>query len=130
MDHTRDYQNGGLFTLASAIALEPLGSVEASGNKLSFEGDLVYTSRVGKHPYTFESQGLQSNFSGSGTSAGGVYGLMQLALFDTSQFGDLDPFIRYDVVRLGREGIRGSAVQQALRSGVNYNLPFSSGLPV
>lgn len=128
VDHTRNYQKGGLFTLASAIAFEPLGSVQASGNKLSFEGDLVYSARLGKHPYTFESQGLQSNFSGSGTSARGIYGLMQLSVFDTDRFGDLDPFVRYDVVQLGQEGIHGSAVQQAFRTGVNYNLPFSRKL--
>ena len=128
VDHTRDYQKGGRFTLASAIAFEPLGSVEASGNKLSFEGDLVYTALLGKHPYTFEWQGLRSNFSGSGTRAGGIYALMQLSVFDTNRFGDLDPFVRYDVVQLGHEGIHGRAVQQALRTGVNYNLPFSRKL--
>ena len=128
VDHTRDYQKGGRFTLASAIGFEPLGSVEASGDKLSFEGDLIYTARLGSHPYTFETQGLQSNFSGSGTLARGIYGLMQLSVFDTERFGDLDPFLRYDVVQLGQDGIQGSAVQQALRTGVNYNLPFSQKL--
>ena len=128
VDHTRNYDKGGRFTLASAIGFEPLGSVEASGNKLSFEGDLVYTARLGEHPYTFETQGLQSNFSGSGTLARGIYGLMQISVFDTERFGDLDPFLRYDVVQLGQDGINGSAVQQALRTGVNYNLPFSQKL--
>ena len=128
VDHTRNYQKGGLFTLASAIAFEPLGSVEASGNKLSFEGDLVYTARFGKHSYTFESQALQSNFFASGTSAGGIYGLLQFSAFDTNKFGDLDPFVRYDVVQLGRQGIQGRAVQHALRTGVNYNLPYTRKL--
>ena len=49
-------------------------------------------------------------------------------MFDTNQLGDLDPFIRYDVVRLSRESIGGAAMQQALRAGVNYNLPFSRKL--
>ncbi|MGI8744753.1 MAG: hypothetical protein ACR2NN_19705 [Bryobacteraceae bacterium] len=53
---------------------------------------------------------------------------MQYSVFDTNQFGDLDPFIRYDVVRLAQDPIRGSAVQQALRTGINYNLPFSRKL--
>ena len=128
VDHTRDYQKGGRFTLASAIGFEPLGSVEASGNKLSFEGDLVYTARIGTHPYTFETQGLQSNFSGSGTLVRGIYGLMQISVFDKGRFGDLDPFLRYDVVQLGQAGIHGSAMQQALRTGVNYNLPSSRKL--
>ena len=128
VDHTRDYQKGGHFTLASAIAFDPLGSVEASGNKLSFEGDLVYTARLGTHPYTVETQGLQSNFSGSGTLARGIHGLMQISVFDTDRFGDLDPFLRYDVVQLGQDGIQGSAVQQALRTGVHFNLPFSQKL--
>ncbi len=75
IDHTRDYHTG-LFTLGSALGFEPLGATEATGNKLSFEGDLVYTARVGRHPYTLESQALQSNFSQSRTSAGGIYGLL------------------------------------------------------
>ncbi|MDQ6700632.1 MAG: hypothetical protein M3Z36_10660, partial [Acidobacteriota bacterium] len=79
-------------------------------------------------PYTLELQGLQSNFSGSGTLARGIYGLMQISIFDTERFGDLEPFLRYDVVQLGQDGIQGSAVQQALRVGVNYNLPFSRKL--
>ncbi len=128
VDHTRDYPKGGHFSLASAIAFESLGSVPASGNKLSFEGDIIYSGRLGKHPYTLESQGLQSNFSGSGTTARGIYGLMQMSVFDKDRFGDLDPFVRYDVVQLGQERIHGSAVQQALRTGVNYNLPFSRKL--
>ena len=128
VDHTRNYPKGGRFTLASAIGFEPLGSVEASGDKLSFEGDLVYTGRLGKHPYTFETQGLQSNFSGSGTVTRGIYGLMQMSVFDSERFGDLDPFLRYDVVQLDQDGIHGSAVQKALRTGVNYNLPFSQKL--
>ncbi len=128
-DHTRDYQKGGRFTLASAVGFGPLGSVAASGDKLSFEGDLVYTARLGTHPYTFETQGFSSNFFGSGTTARGIYGLMQFSVFDTAErFGDLDPFVRYDVVQLGQEGINGSAVQQALRTGVNYNLPYSQKL--
>lgn len=128
VDHTRNYEKGGLFTLASAIGFEPLGSVEASGNKLSLEVDIVYTARLGEHPYTLEWQALQSNFSGSGSVARGIYALMQISVFDTERFGDLDPFLRYDVVQLGQDSIQGSAVQQALRMGVNYNLPFSRKL--
>ena len=49
-------------------------------------------------------------------------------LLETARFGDLDLFLRYDVIELGQDGIQGSKVQQALRMGVNYNLPFSRKL--
>jgi hypothetical protein len=71
---------------------------------------------------------LQSNFSRSNTSVGGGYAQGQVSLFDGENTGDLDPFVRYDVVRLSRVGIDGRALQQATRLGVNYNLPFAQKL--
>lgn len=127
IDHTRDIRHR-TFTLTSAIAAESLGGTEATGNKLTFEGDIAYTARIGSHPYTVESEMLYSDFSRSKTHVGGGYAQAQFSVFDTERAGDLDPFVRYDFVRLGRDGISGSALQQALRAGVNYNLPFTRKL--
>lgn len=127
IDQTRDIRNR-TFTLASAIAAEPLGGTEATGNKLSVEGDIAYTARLGSRPYTLEAEGLSSNFSRSRTNVSGGYAQGQISLFDAERAGDLDPFVRYDIVRLSRNSIDGSALQQALRVGVNYNLPYTRKL--
>lgn len=127
IDHTRDIRNR-TFTLASAISSEALGGTEATGNKLTFEGDITYAARTGSHPYTLEAEGLRSNFSRSRTNVGGGYVQAQVSLFDSERAGDLDPFVRYDFVRLDRAAINGRALQQAFRAGVNYNLPFSRKL--
>ncbi len=127
VDHTRNIRNR-TFTLASAIAAEPLGGTVATGNKLSFEGDIAYTAKIGSRSFTLEAEGLLSNFSRSKTNVGGGYAQGQFSLFDTERFSDLDPFLRYDLVRLSRQSINGSALQQAFRAGVNYNLPFARKL--
>ncbi len=127
IDHTRNIRNR-TFTLASAIAAEPLGGTEATGNKLSFEGDIAYTAKIGSRSYTLEAEGLFSNFSRSKTNVGGGYAQGQFSIFDTERFGDLDPFVRYDFVRLSRNSINGSALQQAFRAGINYNLPYTRKL--
>lgn len=127
VDHTRDIRNR-TFTLASAIAAESLGGTEATGNKLSFEGDATYTAKIGNHLYTLEGEGIFSNFSRSNTNVGGAYFQGQFSIFDTEKFGDLDPFIRYDFVRLSRQTINESAFQQAFRAGINYNLPYTRKL--
>lgn len=127
VDHTRDIRNRS-FTLSSSIAGEPLGATEATGNKLSFEGDASYTGKIGSHPYTLETEGLFSNFSRSSTNVGGAYFQAQFSIFDTEKLGDLDPFIRYDFVRLSRDSISGSAFQQAFRAGINYNLRYTRKL--
>jgi hypothetical protein len=114
--------------LASAIAGEALGGTEATGNKLSFESDIAYTAKIGSHPYTLETEGLFSNFSRSNTNVGGGYVQGQISIFDTEKFGDLDPFIRYDFVRLSRQTINGSPFQQAFRAEINYNLPYTRKL--
>lgn len=127
IDHTRDIRNR-TFTLASAISSEALGGTEATGNKLTLEGDITYTARIGSHPYTLEAEGLRSNCSRSRTNVGGGYAQAQFSVFDSARAGDLDPFVRYDFVRLDRKAINGSALQRALRTGVNYNLPFTRKL--
>ncbi len=52
----------------------------------------------------------------------------QVSLFDTPKAGDLDLFLRYDFVSLGQDVITGRADQRAIRTGVNYNLPFTGKL--
>ena len=49
--------------------------------------------------------------------------MVQFSLFDTPRTGDLDLFVRYDLVSLGIASIAGRARQQAVRTGINYNLP-------
>ena len=71
-----------------------------------------------------ESEALFSRFSGSRTNASGSYVQGQLSLFDAPTTGDLDPFARYDVVRLSRDLV-GTAWQHAVRAGFNYNLPYT-----
>lgn len=127
VDVTRNIEDRR-FTLASAIGADPLGATEATGNKVSAEADVAYTSRIGTRPYAVEAEGLFSTFSGSGTRVGGGYVQAQVSAFSGDRAGDLDPFLRVDVVRLGRDGAGGSAFQQAWRAGVNYNLPHAARL--
>ncbi len=127
-DYTRNIRDR-TFMLASAIGAAPLGGAIAEGNKLSFEGDASYTGRTplpfatGAHAYSLDAELLASNFSGTGTDVGGGYVQLQVSVFDSQERGDLDPFVRYDVVYLDRELTYGAAVQHAARAGVNYNLP-------
>ncbi|MGI8545739.1 MAG: hypothetical protein ACR2M1_00155 [Gemmatimonadaceae bacterium] len=124
VDYTRALYNR-TFTLASAIGAEVLGRTTATGNKLTLEGDAAYGWTVGSHPVSLEGEYLFSDFSHSLTDVGGGYALIQASAFDHPRWGGLDPFVRYDVVRLGREVAPGTAVQQALRTGVNHNLPYA-----
>lgn len=122
VDHTRDIRDR-VFTLASAIGAQALGGVAATGNKLTGEADVAYTFPLLGHATTLEGEAIYSRFSGSRADVGGGYAMVQVSLFDAARKGDLDLFARYDVVSLGIEGIAGRAVQQAMRMGVNYNLP-------
>ncbi len=121
-DYTRNIRDR-TFTLASAVGAETLGGAVATGDKLTFESDVAYTGHVAGRPFTLEAEGLASDFSHSRTDVVGGYAQVQVSVFDRSHRGDLDPFVRYDVVWLGREVAAGAARQQALRAGVNYNLP-------
>ena len=131
VDHTRAIRDRR-FTPTPAIAAEPLGATEAVGDKLSVEADAAYTSRLGRRlgacPFAVEAEGLVSAFSGSGTRVAGGYVQARLSLFGSDRAGSLDPFVRLDVVRLGRDGVDGSAVQQAWRAGANDPVPHTGRL--
>ena len=116
------------FTLATAIALAPLGSVAATGDKLTFEADAAYSFLLAGHPATIEAELIRSRFSGSRSDVFGGYVMGQVSLFDRRDAGDLDLFLRYDFVSLGQDAVAGRAHQQAVRTGLNYNLPFTGKL--
>ncbi len=126
-DYTGNITNRD-FTLATAIALAPLGSVVATGDKLTFEADAAYTFPLARHPVTLEAELIHSRFSGSRSDVFGGYVMGQFSLFDRSDTGDLDLFLRYDFVSLGQDAITGRARQSAVRTGFNYNLPFTGKL--
>ena len=127
LDHTRNIRDR-VFTLATAIGGKALGGVEATGNKISGEADIAYTFPLLGHATTVEAEAIYSRFSGSHSDVGGGYTLVQFSLFDAPHTGDLDLFARYDVVSLGIDSIAGRATQQAMRAGVNYNLPYMNKL--
>ncbi len=116
------------FTLATAIALAPLGGVAATGDKLTFEADAAYTFPLAGHATTIEAELIRSRFSGSRSEVFGGYVMGQISLFDRRDTGDLDLFLRYDFVSLGQDSITGRAWQSAVRTGLNYNLPFTGKL--
>ncbi|MBN8831897.1 MAG: hypothetical protein J0G94_15040 [Sphingomonadales bacterium] len=116
------------FTLATAIGFGPLGGVAATGTKTTGEADIAYTFPLLGHATTVEAEALYSRFSGSRSDVGGGYAMVQFSLFDAPHTGDLDLFARYDVVSLGIDTITGRATQQAVRAGVNYNLPYTNKL--
>ena len=117
-----------VFTLATAIGATALGGVAATGNKLTGETDIAYTFPLLGHATTIEGEAIYSRFSGSDSDVGGGYAMVQFSLFDAPHAGDLDLFARYDIVSLGIDRIVGRATQQAVRVGVNYNLPYSNKL--
>lgn len=111
------------FTLASALGAQALGGTSATGNKVTIEGDVAYTWMAGAHVVSLEGEFLFSDFSHSLTDVSGGYAMLQSSLVDDARWGDIDPFVRVDVVRLNREMADGAADQRAVRVGVNYNLP-------
>ena len=127
VDHTRNITDRR-FVLATAIALQPIGSVAATGDKFTVEGDAAYTFPVAGHAVTVEGEAMRSTFSTSGSDVYGGYAMAQVALIDTPRTGDLDLFVRHDVVSLGQTAIAGRALQQAVRAGVNYSLPYTGKL--
>ena len=126
-DYTSGITNRS-FTLGTAIAAAPLGGVPATGGKLTFEADAAYTFRLAGRPTTIEGEVIRSRFSGSRSDVLGGYVMGQVSLFDAPNSGDLDLFLRYDFVSLGQDAIAGRADQRALRTGFNYNLPFTGKL--
>jgi hypothetical protein len=127
LDHTGDIHDR-VFTLATAIGAKALGGVAATGNKLTGEVDVAYTFPLLGHATTIEGEAIYSRFSGSASDVAGGYAMAQFSLFDTPHTGDLDLFVRYDLVSLGIDSIAGRARQQGVRAGVNYNLPYSNKL--
>ena len=120
VDDTRNIKDR-TYSFASAIAGEQLGGTEATGNKLTFGGHAVLTSKVSNRPYAIEEEMLHSRFDGSGTTVYGGYLQGQIAISRL-----ITPVIRYDVVRLDR-GAR-SVNQRAVRLGINYNVPHTREL--
>lgn len=127
VDNTQDIQNR-IFPLLTAIAQTSLGGVPVAGDKISGEADIAYTFPLFTRPITLEAEGIYSSFSKSNSDVGGGYLMAQYSLFDIEQSGDLDVFVRYDAVSLGQGGITGRAWQQAIRTGFNYNLPYTRKL--
>lgn len=126
-DYTSNITNR-VFTLGTAIAQAPLGGIGATGNKMTFEGDAAYTFTVAGHPATIEGEFIRSSFSQSNSDVFGGYAMGQVSLFDAPKAGDLDLFLRYDFVSLGQDAILKRAHQSAIRTGLNYNLPFTGKL--
>ncbi len=125
IDHTRNIQNKN-FTLLSAINNENLGNTLSTGNKLTFENNADYTNKIGSHYYTLEYEAIYSNYSNQNLNVSGGYGQIQFQVFESVKMGDLVPFIRYDLVTLNNQ--IENATEQAVRLGVNYNLPFTNKL--
>lgn len=125
VDHTRNIKDKN-FTLATGIENKNIGSTAATGSKLTFENNLDYTNAIGKHFYTFEYEAIYSIYSDQKLNVLGGYGQLQFQVFDKKQFGDLVPFVRYDLVNLSNP--IASVTEQAIKLGINYNLPFTNKL--
>ena len=125
IDYTRNIKDKS-FALASGIENKTIGNTAATGNKLTFENNLDYTNTIGKHFYTFEYELIYSKYSTEKLNVVGGYGQLQFQVFDKKQFGELVPFMRYDLVNLSNP--TASATEQAIRLGINYNLPFTNKL--
>ncbi len=123
IDHTGNIKDKS-FALASGIHAVALGSTPASGNKLTFENNADYTNTFGKHFYTLEYEAIYSNYSDQKLNVAGGYAQLQFQVFDKKNLGDLVPFVRYDLVNLSNP--RASASEQAIKLGINYNLPFTN----
>jgi len=124
LDQTRDIRNG-TWTFISAVAGQAVGTAPASGNETTGEIEAVYADRIGDHAYSLESEHFLTLFSKTNTQIPGGYGLGQFSLFHTARAGDLDPFVRYDWVRLSSNDLSKPILQQAIRTGFNWNLPWS-----
>ena len=127
VDHTRNITDRR-FVLGTAIALAPIGSVLATGDRFTVEGDIACTFPLAGHPATIEAEVIRSTFSESRSDVLGGYAMAQFSMFDSPQTGNLDLFVRYDFVGVGQDAITKRAHQQAIRTGLNYNLPFTSKL--
>ena len=127
VDHTREI-GGRSFTLGTAIGQTPVGGAAASGDKLTWEADAAYTFPLLGRPTTVEAEVMRSRFSQSRSDVAGGYGMVQWSAFDSPQAGDLDVFVRYDLVSLGQDTLSDRATQRVWRTGINYNLPHTNKL--
>ena len=116
------------FNLITAVGAKSLGGVAATGTKSTAEADFAYTFPVAGHPTTVEAEVIYSRFSASDSDVAGGYVQGQFSAFDAPLWGDLDLFARYDLVNLGIASVEGRAHQEAIRAGVNYNLPRTNKL--
>jgi hypothetical protein len=124
LDHTRDIRNG-TWTFISAVAGQAIGTAPASGNKATAEVEMAYKDKIGCHTYSLESEQLLTLFSKTNTRIPGGYGLGQVSVLRTARAGDVDLFGRYDWVHLSANGLLAPFLQQAVRAGLNWNLPYS-----
>ena len=125
IDHTRNIKDKS-FAFTSGIDQDYLGSTPATGNKLTLENNADYTNTLGKHFFAVEYEVIYSNYSKQKLNVAGGYGQLQFQVFDKKQFGDLVPFVRYDLVDISNPNA--SATEQAIKLGINYNLPFTNKL--
>lgn len=115
------------FTLISAINQVALGGLAAGGTKTSFYQSADYTNTVNHHFYSAEYELIYSDYSSPQLKVYGGYVLGQFQLFDQKKTGaDLVPFLRYDLVSLHNP--LSSANEQVIRTGLNYNLPYTHKL--
>lgn len=115
------------FTLISAINQVVLGGLAAGGIKTSFYQSADYTNTVNHHFYSAEYELIYSGFSSPKLKVYGGYVLTQFQVFDQKKSGsDLVPFLRYDLVSL--QNPLSSANEQVIRTGLNYNLPYTHKL--
>jgi hypothetical protein len=121
VDYTKDIGDKN-YSLLSAIDLTPLGSVRAAGDKSTLEANADYAGLLFNKDYSLEFETIYSHFSGSDLDVSGGYLQAQYLLFDSARYGDLVPFVRYDIVNVSADD--SSAFQQALRTGFNFNLPY------
>jgi hypothetical protein len=121
LDYTRDVGDKD-FTLLSAINQTPLGSVRAAGGKFTVDANADYMSLVFGRPCLIELETMYSHFADSSLNAAGGYLQGQYSIFDSEVFGELVPFVRYDLVHVS---VDEHATQQAVRAGINFNLPFT-----
>lgn len=123
VDYTADIGEKD-FSMLSAIDQRSLGSIPAAGHKFSVETDASVISRIFGKTDSLEAESIYSRF-GNNLDAFGGYLMAQQRIFRGPNFGDMVPFIRYDFVNLAND--QSNAFQQAIRTGINYNLPHTHG---
>lgn len=121
IDYTRDVGNRD-FTLLSAINQTSLGSVRAAGGKFTMDANADFESLLFGRPGLVEFETIYSHYADSDLDAVGGYLEGQYSIFDSKTLGELVPFVRYDLSHISSDG---SATQQAIRTGINFNLPFT-----